>query len=57
MRRQGNLLELLEPSPALPTATRAALVHMLTRLLLEAAKAEGMGDTDGKEADDEPDRT
>ena len=57
MRRQGDLLDLLEPSPALPTATRAALVPMLTRLLLEAAKAEGMADMAGEEADDEPDRT
>ena len=57
MRRQGDLLELLEPSPALPTTTRAALVPLLTRLLLEAAKAEGMEDMARKEADDEPDRT
>ena len=52
MRRQGDLLELLEPGPALPTATRAALVPMLARLLLEAAQAESMEDMAGKETDD-----
>ncbi len=38
--RQGELLALLEPGPALPMAARAAAVPLLAALLLETVEAE-----------------
>ena len=37
MGRQSDLLELLEPEPALTPAMRTAVIPMLAALLLEAA--------------------
>ena len=60
MGRQGELLELLEPGPALTPAMRRAVIPMLAALLLEAATnpTENMlgGTTTAKEAGDEQDR-
>ena len=39
MERQGSLLALLEPAPAMTAAMRETLVPMLAALLLEAAGA------------------
>lgn len=41
MERQGSLLALLEPAPAVTPAMRETLVPMLAALLLEAAGARG----------------
>ena len=61
MGRQGELLELLEPGPALTPAMRRTVIPMLAVLLLEAATnpAEDMADgtAKAKEAGDEQDRT
>ena len=40
VRRQWDLLALMEPGPALPGAARAALVPLMAALLLEAVEAE-----------------
>ena len=41
MERQGSLLALLEPAPAMTAAMRETLVPLLAALLLEAAGAAG----------------
>ncbi len=60
MGRQGDLLELLEPGPALTPAMRTAVIPMLAALLLEAAtnptESELDGTTPSTEADDDQDR-
>ena len=60
MGRQGELLELLEPGPALTPAMRRAVIPILAALLLEAAAnpTENMADgtATAKEAGDEQDR-
>lgn len=60
MGRQGDLLELLEPGPALTPAMRTAVIPMLAALLLEAATnpTESVldGTTPSTEADDDQDR-
>jgi len=43
VRRQGDLLALLEPAPVLPVTARATLVSLMAALLLEAVGAEGAG--------------
>ncbi len=45
--RQGDLLALMEPGPALPTAARAAVVPLLAALLLEMVEAETRARADG----------
>ncbi len=59
MGRQGELLELLEPGPALTPTMRGAVILMLAALLLEVAAnpREDMADgtAKGKEAGDEQD--
>jgi hypothetical protein len=45
--RQGELLVLMEPGPALPMAARAAAVPLLAALLLEAVEAETRTPADG----------
>lgn len=45
--RQGELLALMEPGPALPAAARAAAIPLLAALLLEAVEAETRMPTDG----------
>ena len=59
MGRQRDLLDAAEHGPGPASATRAALVPMLARLLLEAAGAgtTDVEDAEPKEAGDEPDRT
>lgn len=44
--RQGDLLALMEPGPALPTAARTAVVPLLAALLLEMVEAETMARAD-----------
>ena len=60
MGRQGDLLELLEPGPALTPAMRTAVIPMLAALLLEAAAnpTESVldGTTPSTEAGDDQDR-
>jgi hypothetical protein len=58
-RRQGDLLALMEPGPALPAGTRAALLPLLATLLLEvvaSAAAGAMGAAETTEASDDQDR-
>ena len=51
MERQGSLLALLEPAPAMTAAMRETLVPMLAALLLEAAGSRSTEKgTDGPEA-------
>ena len=47
LRRQGDLLALMEPGPALPATARAAAIPLLAALLLEAVEAETRMPTDG----------
>ena len=47
LRRQGDLLALMEPGPALPAMARAAAIPLLAALLLEAVEAETRMPTDG----------
>lgn len=60
MGRQGDLLELLEPGPALTPAMRTAVIPMLAALLLEAAtnptESELDGTTPSTEAGNDQDR-
>jgi hypothetical protein len=60
MGRQHDLLELLEPSPALTPAMRTAAIPMLAALLLEVATNPTTNMLDGRttstEAGDEQDR-
>ena len=46
IRRQGDLLKLLEPGPALPPETLKSAVSLLAALLLEVAQAEAQGAAD-----------
>ena len=45
--RQGALLALMEPGPALPAAARTAVVPLLAALLLEMVDAETRARADG----------
>ena len=56
MGSQGDLLELLEPGPALTPAMRTAVIPMLAALLLEALPNPQDGTTPSTEADDDQDR-
>ena len=60
MGRQSDLLELLEPGPALTPAMRTAVIPMLAALLLEAATSPTQNMMDGTTtstgAGDEQDR-
>ena len=60
MGRQHDLLELLEPGPALTPAMRTAVIPMLATLLLEAATNPTTnmldGTTTSTEAGDEQNR-
>ena len=60
MGRQGDLLELLEPGPALTPAMRTAVIPMLAALLLEAVPSPLPNPQDGTtpstEAGDDQDR-
>ncbi len=47
LRRQGDLLALMEPGPTLPTTAQAAVIPLLAALLLEAAEAETGTPADG----------
>lgn len=59
-RRQGDLLALMEPGPALPAETRSVLVPLLAARLLEVvaagATAGAMGAAETTEASDDQDR-
>ena len=55
--RQGGLLALLEPGPALAPATQRMLVPMIAALLAEVATAEAKANSQTMaERDDEQDR-
>ena len=60
MGRQSDLLELLEPGPALTPAMRTAVIPMLATLLIEVATNPPTNMLDGRttstEAGDEQDR-
>lgn len=59
LRRQGELLALMEPGATLPTATRAATVPLLAALLLEVTETEAGtsgGSATSKGGCDEQDR-
>ena len=43
IRRQGDLLKLLEPGPVLPPEALKSAVSLLAALLLEVAQAEAQG--------------
>lgn len=47
LRRHGDLLALMEPGPALPTAARTTVVPLLAALLLEVVEAETGTPADG----------
>ena len=46
IRRQGDLLKLLEPGPVLPPEALKSAVTLLAALLLEVAEAEAQGTAD-----------
>lgn len=46
IRRQGDLLKLLEPTPALPPEALKSAVTLLAALLLEVAESEVQGAAD-----------
>ena len=57
VQRQGSLLALLEPGPALAPATQRMLVPMIAALLAEVATAEAKANSQTMpERDDEQDR-
>ena len=47
IRRQGDLLKLLEPGPVLPPETLKSAVSLLAALLLEVVESEAQGTADG----------
>lgn len=46
IRRQGDLLKMLEPGPVLPPETLKTAVSLLAALLLEVARAEAQDTAD-----------